>query len=69
MNISFSLEGAGLTVTFPNDNIMDVVKPKDKDCVVIACATQVAPQHQNLQELIQTKVKFHYEFPLSVFVA
>lgn len=35
-------------IEFPNDNIMDVVKPKDKDCVVIACATQVAPQHQNL---------------------
>lgn len=35
-------------IEFPNDNIMDVVKPKDKDCVVIACATQVAPQHKNL---------------------
>lgn len=33
---------------FPQDNIMDIVKPKDKDCVVIACATQVAPEHLNL---------------------
>ena len=35
-------------VEFPNDNIMDVVKPKGKDCIVIACATQVAPEHLNL---------------------
>ena len=27
---------------------MDVVKPKDKDCLIIACATQVAPEHINL---------------------
>ena len=35
-------------VEFPKDNIMDVVKPKDKDCLIIACATQVAPQHLDL---------------------
>ena len=35
-------------VEFPKDNIMDVVKPKNKDCVVIACATQVSPEHTNL---------------------
>ncbi len=35
-------------VEFPNDNIMDVVKPTGKDCIVIACATQVAPEHLNL---------------------
>ena len=35
-------------VEFPKDNIMDVVKPKDKDCIVVACATQVAPQHLDL---------------------
>lgn len=35
-------------VEFPKDNIMDVVKPKDKDCVVIACATQVSPEHTSL---------------------
>ena len=35
-------------VEFPKENIMDVVKPKDKDCIIIACATQVAPQHLDL---------------------
>ena len=35
-------------IEFPKDNIMDVVKPKGKDCVVIGCATQVAPQHTDL---------------------
>ena len=35
-------------IEFPKDNIMDVVKPKGKDCVVIGCATQVAPEHINL---------------------
>jgi hypothetical protein len=35
-------------IEFPKDNIMDVVKPKDKDCIVAACATQVAPQHLDL---------------------
>jgi hypothetical protein len=35
-------------VEFPKDNIMDVVKPKGKDCIVVACATQVAPQHLDL---------------------
>ena len=37
-------------VEFPKENIMDVVKPKDKDCIVIACATQVAPQHTELMK-------------------
>lgn len=35
-------------VEFPKDNIMDVVKPKGKDCIVIACATMVSPEHKNL---------------------
>ena len=35
-------------IEFPKENIMDVVKPKGKDCVVVACATQVAPQHRDL---------------------
>lgn len=35
-------------IEFPKDNIMDVVKPKGKDCVVIGCATQVAQEHINL---------------------
>lgn len=29
-------------IEFPKENIMDVVKPKGKDCIIIACATQVA---------------------------
>ena len=33
---------------FPNDNIMDFVKPKGKDFILIACATQVSPQHLEL---------------------
>lgn len=37
-------------VEFPKDNIMDVVKPTGKDCIVIACATQVAPEHLNLMK-------------------
>lgn len=35
-------------VEFPKDNMMDIVKPKGKDCVVIGCATQVAQQHLTL---------------------
>ena len=35
-------------IEFPKENIMDVVKPTDKDCLIIACATQVAPQHMDL---------------------
>lgn len=32
-------------IEFPKENIMDVVKPKQKDAIVIACATQVSPEH------------------------
>lgn len=35
-------------IEFPKENIMDVVKPLGKDCLIIACATQVAPQHLDL---------------------
>lgn len=44
-------------VEFPKDNIMDVVKPKDKDCIVIACATQVAPQHLDLMKRADMKTQ------------
>lgn len=37
-------------VEFPKENIMDVVKPKDKDCIILACATQVSSQHLNLMK-------------------
>ena len=47
-------------IEYPNENIMDVVKPKDKDCLIIACATQVAPEHINLitSAYINTKKDF-----------
>ena len=35
-------------VEFPNDNIMDVVKPLGKDFIIDACATQVSPEHLTL---------------------
>ncbi|MEE3490463.1 DUF2299 domain-containing protein [uncultured Methanobrevibacter sp.] len=37
-------------IEFPKENIMDIVKPTDKDCLIIACATQVAPQHMDLMK-------------------
>lgn len=37
-------------IQFPKDNIMDVVKPREKDAVVIACATQVSPEHLSLMK-------------------
>jgi hypothetical protein len=44
-------------VEFPKENIMDVVKPKGKDSVILACATQVAPQHLTLMESADIKTK------------
>lgn len=44
-------------VEFPKENIMDVVKPKDKDCIIIACATQVAPQHLDLMKSADSKTQ------------
>ena len=37
-------------IEFPKDNIMDIVRPKDSDCIVVACATQVSPQHSSLMQ-------------------
>ena len=37
-------------IEFPKENIMDVVKPREKNCVIIACATQVAQEHMNLMK-------------------
>ena len=42
-------------IEFPNDNIMDVVRPKGKDFVLIACATQVSPQHLELMNNSSSK--------------
>ena len=44
-------------IEFPKDNIMDVVKPKGKDCLVLACATQVAPQHTSLMNSADAKTR------------
>ena len=44
-------------IEFPQENIMDVVKPKGKDCIIIACATQVAPQHLDLMKSADSKAK------------
>lgn len=44
-------------IEFPKENIMDVVKPKQKDCIVIACATQVSPEHKNLMIPADPKTK------------
>ena len=51
-------------VEFPKENIMDVVKPKDKDCIVIACATQVSPEHINL--MTQADAKTQKDFILDL---
>ena len=51
-------------VEFPKDNIMDVVKPREKDFIVIACATQVSPQHLELMN--NTSPKERSEFLLDV---
>ncbi len=51
-------------VEFPKDNIMDVVKPKGKDCVVVACATQVSPEHLNLMS--QSELKTQKSFILDL---
>ncbi|WP_405306222.1 DUF2299 domain-containing protein [Methanobrevibacter sp.] len=44
-------------IEFPKENIMDVVKPTGKDCLIIACATQVAPQHLDLMRQADKKTQ------------
>lgn len=51
-------------IEFPKDNIMDIVKPKGKDCIVIGCATQVAQQHLDL--MISSTPETRKEFILDV---
>ena len=53
-------------VEFPKDNIMDVVKPKGKDCIVIACATQVSPEHINLMTQAESKVQKDFIIDLNM---
>ncbi len=47
-------------VEFPKDNIMDVVRPKGKDYVLIACATQVSPQHLDLMNTSSPKERSNF---------
>ncbi|WP_462316245.1 DUF2299 domain-containing protein [Methanobrevibacter sp.] len=44
-------------IEFPKENIMDVVKPAGEDCLIMACATQVAPQHLDLMRQSDIKVQ------------
>ena len=52
-------------VEFPKENIIDVVKTKDKDSIIIACSTQVAPQHVSLIESANLKTKKEFIFDLN----
>lgn len=52
-------------IEFPKDNIMDIVKPKGKDTLIIGCATQVAPEHINLMQNSSSKVKSKFLFDVS----
>jgi hypothetical protein len=52
-------------IEFPKDNIMDVVKPTGKDCLVIACATQVAPQHIDLMKSADAKTRREFLLDLN----
>ena len=51
-------------VEFPKDNIMDIVKPIGKDFIIIACATQVSPQH--LELMSKADLSKRHEFILDV---
>ena len=53
-------------IEFPKENIMDVVKPKDKDCLIIACATQVAQEHINLMVDATPEVRRNFILDLQV---
>ena len=44
-------------IEFPKENIMDVVKPAGKDCLIVACATQVAQQHLDLMRQADKKTQ------------
>lgn len=52
-------------VEFPKENIMDVVKPKGKDSIIIACATQVAPQHSSLMKSASPKTRKEFIMDLN----
>lgn len=52
-------------IEFPKDNVMDVVKPKGKDVIVIGCATQVSPEHINLMNNASPETKGKFLFDVS----
>ena len=52
-------------INYPEGHVLDVIQPKGKnDMVLIACATNVSPEHQNeIKKLNQEKrEKFMWEF-------
>lgn len=53
-------------IEFPKENIMDVVKPVGKDCIVIACATQVAQEHHNLMAASSPDVRREFILDLQI---
>ncbi len=52
-------------IEFPKDNVMDVVKPKGKDVIVIGCATQVSPEHIQLMNSASPESKGKFLFDVS----
>ena len=52
-------------IEFPKENIMDVVKPKGKDCIIIACATQVSPEHLELMAASNAKTRKEFILDLN----
>lgn len=55
-------------VEFPKDNIMDVVKPKEKDFIVIACATQVSPEHLELMNNSSAKTRSDFLLDVNISI-
>lgn len=55
-------------IEFPRDNIMDVVKPKGKDFIVVGCATQVSPEHLQLMNAADTKKQRDFILDLNIGV-
>jgi len=52
-------------INYPEDHILDVIQPKGKeDMVLIACATNVSPEHQaKIRKLkLEKKENFMWEF-------
>ena len=52
-------------IEFPKDNVMDVVKPKGKDVIIIGCATHVSPEHISLMSGASAEEKAKFLFDVS----